>query len=493
MNEEEKNLSPSMKVFVVGGKPLKKRKVAKKGMAKILLLSVLIDLGFGNGIYSGLEKTGISAEITNYFYPIDEDLMNSISIFNEKIQWIEHESPWIDIGKTEQGYNLLDMLNSWSEASEDKLETEDLLFIYSQAQFMMPTLVGRDDPKLVEYIKQEAIIAEMTLNENYPHMLDGLKEIAAKRGNREKLNNEEAIVFSSPNYIDDINKDMRYSYSQAKDMLEKTIQITGFKSLQLPIEYWNNPNRMATSAGVILNAQDDFKQSTGLDGKALGIDGRINLRLKIVPENLSLNKDDGRTMHGTMLMRRDGIFIDTNWNGMFHEIVHAYDVLVSVEGYKNPNLSFFSEENAGLARRSDYPGFVRQSRLSQQVLNFDNEALGDLGGVLAEQAKMTSNTKYWQSKPEIFARGFESFVSSENARIMDKHLPAISDEMYGVYQVFFEYAAVMGLTGDDHVETSPVENKKLRKLKQQTSWSEYIYQISLGEENETIGKPKIKP
>ena len=253
----------------------------------------------------------------------------------ENISWVDlPQSPFFQAGYLEDGTFEPEMLfERWHSAGIDVEEFPELIEL---GRFSAPTIMGTDDPMTVERMKEEAVLANEMMMQNWP-------QAATLLSNKQWLDQHQytEIDEQTRRQIDDLilylHEDMQMDevsgpgnyidvegVEHAREIVEMAMRQTGLKSLTLSSPIARNPWHMGNAGNKLIEINDILRDKTGWDGAVLGLGGRVDWVLE----------RPGEMREGTMnylLKMEDGLSplkITSGFGAAPHEFWHAFELVM---------------------------------------------------------------------------------------------------------------------------------------------------------------------
>lgn len=202
----------------------------------------------------------------------------------------------------------------------------------------------------------------------------------------------------------------KVSMRQARLEIEQASREVGLRSFMPSLWQMRSAGALSEAAQRLVQANDDLSAATGWSGKVLGLNGRIELRMRGSP--LHEDREDSGHAAFVEVGRVDRISMVSYFSVMAHEWYHAYD-LVSGQlslGYHSPILM---SDNARFFNATG-------NREVKQAFAQLNKALKSAASEWHEHRQRADRglgREYYTSNTEAGAYAFAALVSRGGAKV----------------------------------------------------------------------------
>lgn len=339
--------------------------------------------------------------------------------------WIQlGSSPFLEAGRRQDGSVSVDnMLKAWQKAGLPPWEVSS---VWGHLEAMSPVVMGRVDPQLEGDLMADAANAARALQDKYPQVLARLQsgedapaiEDATVRKEWNSL--WEHLLDTGPEAAFYMGGDLPAGWNEMPDApsrldmagaraeLEKTVQVTGVRSLRLPVAYWERPQTLYRAAMALQSANAELETITGWKGQVLGLNGRMELAIGEPAED---RRADGVTMGDNS----GRLQVTTEWLPLAHEWFHAFDRTLGRDVLKASTGANLSESTQPLRVVADGQKPVFDAMRSARVQMFEVAPEWQLD---REQMAEKTESLYWKEVSEGLAFAFGAYVQRQGGKIL---------------------------------------------------------------------------
>lgn len=417
-------------VEVVGPRESKLRTLFKFGL--IIGVSFAVGKGLSVGIISTLDHLGV----------VDEMVASRIGglpteVMPEYVHWVKlPTSVFVEAGRDAAGViDVSLLLRRWKQAGLTPSQSAEV------AQLILPlspTLMGRADPNLEQHYLDEAHQAIAQLDSRFP---EAKKQLLLQQdphwvgwnleSDFEDIDPLESAAWPFFQKYKDLSwypKEKQIPHdvsweeasSIAKKRLENAVSQTGLRALRLPLWETDDPDRMFLTALQLERANQELRDVTHWQGQVLGLSGRIEL---ILGKPLKEKETAGLTTFNY----KGRIQMNSSWNTLGHEWIHALDKTLAGEVLLHPSGRALSEDMV-LARRT-------KNKTIYNAWKNTRDQLIEQAPVWTQARQDAPLVSYFTSPTEMMAFSFNAMIAKNHkVKLLRSNFKnEIKDEFMPIY------------------------------------------------------------
>lgn len=229
-----------------------------------------------------------------------------------------------------------------------------------------------------------------------PAMLDTLPEV-----NQQTSWHDVKVYWEKISASTAIHNEVQFNgdYESAMKELQKEVNNAGLSGLIIPITITGDANKIYTLSQNIKEANNTLRNITGIEGQTLGLNGRVLLN-PIINNNIALTQ---LVLPKDINSTNRVIRIDSNWQNLPHEWIHALD---------------FSLRSTPIA--NEFGGVSLSHQVSNLNAHYSNNSIEGKWQNLYQKVIEIKNSTEWNNKIEEFTHqnnALKNYITSPSESI----------------------------------------------------------------------------